>query len=356
MLGGADRQPLVLLPGRGVQPGQARSVGQPAAAFGRRQADPGLHACDDMPAGVQDRRDQVIAREVAVEADDAAGEQAGAAAGQAGEQRLLPGPGPARDRPEHRTAGARGQGDDPELRERRGSRAVLGGGAGAAEHRPVRRRVRHVHEHPVGSAHHHPGQQHRRRVIIRDQRPGCQPEQGLHQAGRHQHPPVRDDLLRGYVPFQGERDVREQPGQPGQRLAVRPVGHQRHREHQPDDQRVRHDPPPQPLPQPALLQRRGHDLLDHPVAEMALQLAQPHEIRQPAIRPHAAVPPDQRRGGHHRPAEHRQLAPRRRRARRDCRLPAVRPQASGPHHDRPRRSPGCQGLRCPACINDGRQI
>jgi hypothetical protein len=32
------------------------------------------------------------------------------------------------------------------------------------------------------------------------------------------------------------------------------------------------------------------------------------------------------------------------------------PQASGPDHDRSRRSPGDRELRCPACINDGRQI
>jgi len=37
---------------------------------------------------------------------------------------------------------------------------------------------------------------------------------------------------------QGERDVREQPGQLRQGLAVRGAGHQGHREHQPDDQRI----------------------------------------------------------------------------------------------------------------------
>src|SRR5271165_5874586 len=34
----------------------------------------------------------------------------------------------------------------------------------------------------------------------------------------------------------------------------------------------------------------------------------------------------------------------------------MNPQASGPEHDRPRRSPGHRGLLCPACINDVRQI
>jgi hypothetical protein len=47
--------------------------------------------------------------------------------------------------------------------------------------------------------------------------------------------------------------------------------------------------------QPAPLQRRRHDLLDHAVAEMALQLARPHGIGQPPARQHAAVPADHRR-------------------------------------------------------------
>ena len=48
------------LPGRGVQPGQAGPIGQPAAA-GQRQADPLLHARDDVPARVKDRGDQLMA-------------------------------------------------------------------------------------------------------------------------------------------------------------------------------------------------------------------------------------------------------------------------------------------------------
>ena len=105
--------------------------------------------------------------------------------------------------------------------------------------------------------------------------------------------------------------------------------------------------------QPALLQRRVHDRLDHAVAEVALQLTQPHEIRQPPARPHAAVPADHGRGRHHQAAEHRQLARRRRPGGlRRHRPAAVNPQASGPHHHRP-RGRGPRGL---ACINDGRQI
>lgn len=54
-------------------------------------------------------------------------------------------------------AGAGGDRDDPELRER--GRIIFR--PGRAEHRPVLRRVRQVHQHPVGCAHHHAGQQHR---------------------------------------------------------------------------------------------------------------------------------------------------------------------------------------------------
>jgi hypothetical protein len=64
---------------------------------------------------------------------------------------------------------------------------------------------------PVRRAHRHPGPQHRRRLAVADQRPGRLPEHGLHHVRRHQHPPVRDHLLRRNVPFQGERDVRQQP-------------------------------------------------------------------------------------------------------------------------------------------------
>ena len=297
-------------PGRGVQPGETGSAGQPAAARAvlEGEADAFLHAGDDVPACAKDRGDQVIAGKIPVKAGHAAGEQVRAAAREAGQQGLLPGPGPAQDRAGHGAAGAGSQRDDPQLRERRGALPVLLSGARAAERLPVRFGVREVHEHPVGGARHHPGQQHRRRLSVADQRPGRPPEQVLHHIRRDRQPPGRDDLLRGHVPFQGERDVREQPGQLAQGLAVRRVRHQGHREHQPDDQRIGHDPPPLPPLQPALLQRRVRYRLDHPVAEVPLQLAQPHEIRQPPVRQHAAVPADDGRRGHHRAAEHRQLA------------------------------------------------
>ena len=111
-------------------------------------AIPGAHPGDDVPARVQDRGDQVIAGEIPVEAGHAAGEQVRAAARQPFQQGLLPGPAAAQDRAEHGPAGAGGQGDDPQLRERRG----IIPGPGRAEHRPVRRRVRQVHQHPVGGA------------------------------------------------------------------------------------------------------------------------------------------------------------------------------------------------------------
>ncbi len=76
--------------------------------------------------------------------------------------------------------------------------------------------------------------------------------------GRHELAACRN------MPLQGERDVRQQSRQAGQRLAIRPVRHQGHRDHQPDDQRIGHDPPPLPLPQQPLRDRGVRDRLDHP--------------------------------------------------------------------------------------------
>ena len=67
------------------------------------------------------------------------------------------------------------------------------------------------------------GQHDRRRLVIADERPGCPPRDVFHHICRDRQPPVRDHFPRRDVPGQGERDVREQPGQPGQRLAVRPA-------------------------------------------------------------------------------------------------------------------------------------
>src|ERR1017187_1256193 len=69
-----------------------------------------------LPAAAgQDRGDQCMTGKIAIKADDAAGEQVWAAARQPPEQRLLPGPRTAED---------------------------------GAEHGPVLRRVREVHQHP----------------------------------------------------------------------------------------------------------------------------------------------------------------------------------------------------------------
>ena len=278
-------------------------------------------------------------------------EQLRAAAREPFQQGLLPGPAAAQDRAGHGPAGAGGQGDDPQLRERGG----IIPGPGRAEHGPVRRRVREVHQHPVGGEHRHPGQQHRRRLAVPDERPGRLPEQVLHHVRWHQDPPVRDDFLRGHMPFQGERDVREQPRQAGQRLAIRPVRHQDHREHQTDDQRIRHQPAPLPRPQPPRRDRLVHDGLDHAVAEVAFQLAQSHQVRQPRVRQHRPVPAHHRGRGHHRPAEHRQLARRRSRLSRRDRAATANQQVSGPHHHSARRSPGDRELRRPDCISGGTQ-
>ena len=150
VLGDPDREPVLLLPRRGVQPAHAGPVGQPAPV--RRvlegQGDALFHAGDDVPAREQDRGDQVIAGEVPVEAGDAAREQLRALASRAvsagSAPRRTPCPGRRRDG----AARAGGQGDDPQLRERGGPVR----GPGRAEVRPVLRRVRQVHQHPVRGA------------------------------------------------------------------------------------------------------------------------------------------------------------------------------------------------------------
>jgi Winged helix-turn helix len=62
-----------------------------------------------VPAGVQDRGDEVVAGEVAVEADDEAGEQLRPRPDQALQQGLLPGAGLAQDRLERRPPGPGGR-------------------------------------------------------------------------------------------------------------------------------------------------------------------------------------------------------------------------------------------------------
>ena len=48
-------------------------------------------------------------------------------------------------------------------------------------------------------------------------------------------------------------------------------------------------------PQPARRDRGVHGSLDHAAAEMALQLAPPHQVRQPGIRQQRPVPAGHRR-------------------------------------------------------------
>ena len=67
-----------LFPDGALSQVRRRIVRQPAPVWpsGQAEADAFLHAGDDVPARGQDRRDQVIAGEMMVEAGHAAGEQA----------------------------------------------------------------------------------------------------------------------------------------------------------------------------------------------------------------------------------------------------------------------------------------
>jgi hypothetical protein len=228
-----------------------------------------------------------------------------------------------------------------ELRERRGPRAMLAGGPGTPERRPVRLRVRDRDQHPVDRAHRHARHHDRRRRIIADQRPGRPPEQLLHQRRRHHEPPAGDDLRARDVPFPRERHLRDQPGHPPQRLAIPGIGHQRYRDHQPDHQRAGHDPLPLPRRHPPLSDRRRGQFLDHALAQVPLQLTQPHEIGQPPAGQHHPAP-DHRRSGHHRMAERHQRPWLHRRPGQHRPPPAGRPprpgpQVSGPERHHPRR-------------------
>ena len=144
--------------------------------------------------------------------DDAAGEQVRAALHEALQQGLLPGRRP-------------GRGSRRASRGRRGRSARRPAAAGTARNRPRSRSCRRTPGSPgcpPGSPASRrrrrtgmPGQHDRGRLVVADERPGRLPEEVLHHVRRDQQPPVRDHLPRRDVPFQGERDVREQPGQPG---------------------------------------------------------------------------------------------------------------------------------------------
>ena len=355
VLGGADREPVCFLPGRRVQPGHAGSVGQPAAVRpAGGQGDAFFHAGDDVPARRQDRRDQVIAREVPVEADDAAGEQARAAPHEPFQQGLLPGSGLAEDRPEHGAAGAGGHRDDPELRERarnrprsRSSRRTPGSPA-CPPGSPASRRPR-----PPAC----PASMHRRRLVVADERPGRLPEQGspVTSGGTGSRQSVttfpvgtchsRANGMSASSP--ASRASASQYDASG--ISVIAIISRMTSGYDMIRRRCRG------LSRPCR-DRGVHGRLDHPVAEMALQLAQPDQVRQPRVRQHRAVPADHRGRRHHRAAEHRRLARRRHLARRRDRH-ALNPQASGPDHDRSRRGPGSRGTpSARLAASDGRQI
>ena len=224
MLGGADRQPVVRLPRRGVQPGHPGSVGQPAAAGLRRQADPGLDPGDDVPARGEDRRDQVITREIP--SSRPPGRRTGPgrrrarrASSVCSPARVLPAIAPSTARPARAVSATTlscGNGADPcpswaavpvqpNIARFAGVSATV---------RPASRRRRTPSSRPAAP----PAGHHRRSAARPPARTG--PPSGC----RHQGPPARDDLPRGDMPVQGERHVREQPGQPRQRLTYDPSG------------------------------------------------------------------------------------------------------------------------------------
>ena len=195
-----------------------------------------------------------------------------------------------------------------------------------------------MYQHPVSSAHRQARQQHRRRLVIAGERPGRLPEQGLQQVHQDRQPPFRDHLpWARAVP--GERDVRERPGQPRSDSQYEASGVRPSRASA-DDQRIRHDPR-RSVFSPAFLQRRVHDRLDDAVAEIALQLAQPHgsgSHRPPAPSRPGGSPP-----GPSPPAENA-AAPRAAEHGPGHDRPATaKPQVSGPHHDSPRRCPRHRG-------------
>ena len=154
-----------------------------------------------------------------------------------------------------------------------------------------------------------------------------------------------------------QRRARSAASSPARRLTVRGVRHQRHRHGQPDYQRVRHDPLPLPGRHPPVRDRLARQLLDRPLAQVPLQLPEPHEIGQPAAGQHHPAP-YHRRCGHHRMAERHHRARRHGGPGQDCSPPAgqlYRPdlQVSGLDRHHPRRQPG--RLRRASMIDD-RQI
>src|ERR1019366_7458961 len=121
----------------------SRSLVLPLGAFSQlsRQRQVALGPGHHVPAGIQDRGDDLMAGEVPVECEHPAGEQFRPAADQPGQPRLLPGPRLPGDRPQPGPARPCGHHHGQQLRERRRPRPFLMAGARAAEHGAVRRGV-----------------------------------------------------------------------------------------------------------------------------------------------------------------------------------------------------------------------
>jgi hypothetical protein len=141
-----------------------------------RQRDAAPGAGDDVPSGQQDREDHVMAGEVPVEQGDAAREQHGLLGREGLQQGLLAVGGLPGYRAADGAAGAGGQGDDPQLRERGGPVP----GPGRAEIVPVLFRVGQVDQHPVGGVGGHACHHDRGRLAVADQGAGRVPEDLLH--------------------------------------------------------------------------------------------------------------------------------------------------------------------------------
>jgi len=292
-----------------------------------------------------------MAGEIPVEQGDAARKQPGLLGHEGLQQGLLSVAGCPEDGAADRAAGAGGQRDDPQLRERGGPVP----GPGRAEVSPVLLRVGQVHQHPVGSVRGHPGHHDRGRLVVADQGTGGVPEDLLHDLRRDQRPPLSDALSRGDVPVQGERDIREEPGQDPRRLGIGGAGQQGHRDDQPDHHRVGQQPAAFPQREPPVPQSFGDDLLDHAVAEARFQGAEADHLGQPRVRQHRAVPLDERGRGQDRPGEHRLLARPRRRPGHGHRQGTVNPQVNGRYRQCSRRSPHGRELPGTNCGISGQQ-
>ena len=105
------------------------------------------------PPAVQDRHDQVVTGKITVEAGHAAREQLRAAPGRAASAGSAPRPGTIPGSPRASRGPARAVSATTRSC---GNGAESVRGPGRAEHGPVRRGVRQVHQHPVRGEHRHP--------------------------------------------------------------------------------------------------------------------------------------------------------------------------------------------------------